>query len=176
MSKKLKNCCFKEICSFFLCWTRGRLLPRASCTPWKPPCPSPRDSARQHWSRLRVLLGLPGKDQSLAVCPEQAANPVQKTKRAPDPASRPESHSQGVPSKTGAAWRIHSVLTLISHFSLSPLQYFPSIYRINGSGFIWKKKLIGSTGMEDFEQKQLLFMDIAMAYFSIPVKGVTIFF
>ena len=30
--------------------------------------------------------------------------------------------------------------------------------------------------MEDFEQKQLLFMDIAMAYFSIPVKGVTIFF
>jgi len=29
---------------------------------------------------------------------------------------------------------------------------------------------------EDLEQKQLLFIDIAMAYFSIPVMGITVFF
>ena len=36
-------------------------------------------------------------------------------------------------------WRINSVPTLISHFTLSPLQCFPSVYRINVSGFIWRK-------------------------------------
>ena len=94
--KNLENCCFKETCSFFLCRTSRLLLSRASCTPRKPPCPSPGDSARQHGSRLRVLLGLSSKEQSLTVCPEQATNPVRKTERAPNSATCPESLSQRV--------------------------------------------------------------------------------